>query len=309
MIPSFPKILQLGDRALSCLFDGPIEITEKIDGSQFSLGLLDGKLFARSKGQMVVEGDAWNIPKLFSNAAALLTRFQQHCKTIGLNDLLVSGEFLNQPKHNILTYGRVPAGNFAAFAVAERHLNAWTYFSPQRYVDFLKDIGVESVAVLYEGELKPSMDFFNDLLKKESALGGPSIEGFVIKNYSQSILLGGMHVPIACGKFVSEAFKEKHKREWDPGLSIVDQIIMQYAGSARWEKAVQHMREAGTLTDSPKDIGPLMKALNTDFHQEEKEEIKEILFKHFWKEISRGCSKGFPEWYKSRLLKSTVGDE
>lgn len=51
MINSYPSIYSLGHRYISELFSGPVVIQEKIDGSQFSFGNLNGKLFCRSKGQ------------------------------------------------------------------------------------------------------------------------------------------------------------------------------------------------------------------------------------------------------------------
>lgn len=306
MIPAFPKILQLGDKNLSTLFDGEqVEITEKLDGSQFSFGKIGGQLFARSKGQMVVDTEGWRLPKLFANIEPLLRDFDR----IGCNtDIVLSGEYLGDRKQNILTYENIPPRNFALFAFGQKTGSAWNYSSPFSYdaLYWQSLLGFGLVGALDVGTIKPDMDYFNRLLEQTSGLGGPKIEGFVIKNYSQSMMIGGMYVPIMAAKYVSEAFKEKHKREWDPGLGIVDQIVLQYAGEARWNKAIQKMREAGTLTDSVKDIGPLMGVLNKDFHEEEKEAIKDLLFKHFWKDIARRCSNGFPEWYKRKLVENSI---
>ena len=38
-IPRYPKVLALGHRTIKNIWDGPVEITEKIDGSQFYIGL------------------------------------------------------------------------------------------------------------------------------------------------------------------------------------------------------------------------------------------------------------------------------
>ena len=37
----FPKIFQIGDRYISRLFNGVVEVTEKVDGSQFSFLVTD----------------------------------------------------------------------------------------------------------------------------------------------------------------------------------------------------------------------------------------------------------------------------
>lgn len=51
-IPSFPKIFQVGNDYIPDLFKDQVEITEKIDGSQFNFGLTaDRRIVFRSKGQ------------------------------------------------------------------------------------------------------------------------------------------------------------------------------------------------------------------------------------------------------------------
>jgi hypothetical protein len=73
-------------------------------------------------------------------------------------------------------------------------------------------------------------------------------------------------------------------------------------------KAVQHLRDVGTLEQSPRDIGNLIKEIQEDTKKECEEEIKKILFDHFWKNISRGITAGAPEWYKEELLKLSFED-
>lgn len=41
---AFPKILHIGNKQISDLFDGVVEVTEKIDGSQLGLGKINGEL-------------------------------------------------------------------------------------------------------------------------------------------------------------------------------------------------------------------------------------------------------------------------
>jgi hypothetical protein len=49
----FPKIFALGTMYIRDIFEGAVEITEKIDGSQFVFGMIDGKLQLRSKGAVL----------------------------------------------------------------------------------------------------------------------------------------------------------------------------------------------------------------------------------------------------------------
>ena len=69
-------------------------------------------------------------------------------------------------------------------------------------------------------------------------------------------------------------------------------------------KAVQHLREDGSLLGEPKDIGPLIKEVIRDTMEEETDYIKETLFAWAKKDIARRVTSGLPEWYKQQLLES-----
>ena len=43
VLTSYPKVYQLGHKAVLDIFSGPVVIQEKIDGSQFSFGLVGGE--------------------------------------------------------------------------------------------------------------------------------------------------------------------------------------------------------------------------------------------------------------------------
>ena len=68
------------------------------------------------------------------------------------------------------------------------------------------------------------------------------------------------------------------------------------------------MRESGTLTDTPKDIGWLIKEIASDTHRECSEDIKEKLFKWAWPHLQRKVVAGAPEWYKEQLAKAAFGE-
>jgi hypothetical protein len=100
--------------------------------------------------------------------------------------------------------------------------------------------------------------------------------------------------------------KKIHKGDWKtrhPEQSdILDIITASLKTPARWDKAIQHLKERNELTDSPKDIGPLMKEISVDVLKECEEYIKDELFKWAWKKISGKISYGFPEYYKQKLV-------
>ena len=71
-------------------------------------------------------------------------------------------------------------------------------------------------------------------------------------------------------------------------------IIERYKTPARWEKAIQHLRDDGTLTNSPRDIGLLIKEVRKDIQEECQSEIKEILFRWAWKQVCSKFTGGLP---------------
>jgi hypothetical protein len=141
-------------------------------------------------------------------------------------------------------------------------------------------------------------------LERESILGGSKIEGVVLKNYAQ---FGG-DKKVLMGKYVSESFKEVHKKEWGENNpkqgDIVIRLITMFKTDARWSKSVQHLFERGELENSPRDIGKLLIEVKSDIKKECTEEIKDTLYSWAIDAILRGACDGLPEWYKGRLLES-----
>ena len=287
---SYPKIYAIGHRAINRLFVGPVIVEEKIDGSQFSFGVIDGELRIRSKGQqMVVDAPE----KMFNKAVETVKE---------LVPLLVNGwtyraEYLQKPKHNALAYDRVPAKHLAIFDVNTGH---GAYMDYDAKCIEAERLGLECVPRLHFGTIETAEEL-RALLTKSSMLGG-IIEGVVVKNYAQF----GEDGKVLLGKFVSEAFKEVHKKEWGEsnpaGKDIVDRIGDGLRMPARWHKSIQHKREDGTLEGDPRDIGDLIKRIQSDVKEECEAEVKDALFAWAWPHLQRKCIAGFPEWYKQKLL-------
>lgn len=84
---------------------------------------------------------------------------------------------------------------------------------------------------------------------------------------------------------------------------VIEFMVGIYRNEARWEKAVQHLRDAGKLQGAPQDIGPLIKEFQTDLMEECAAEIKEKLYEYALPKILRGASAGLPEFYKAKLAK------
>lgn len=64
-----------------------------------------------------------------------------------------------------------------------------------------------------------------------------------------------------------------------------------------------HRAVQDLLTNSPKDIGLLIKEVQADTMREEADNIKELLYRWAEPRISRAIIAGLPEHYKELLLK------
>lgn len=289
---SYPSIYALGHKAIKDLFADPVIVEEKVDGSQFSFGIIDGELRIKSKGSEIIPDAP---PKMFSRAVAgVIDR-----RGILRPDVTYRAEVLDKPKHNCLTYARVPKDHLIIFDI---NTGEEEYLMPVYKLEEATRIGYECTPLLSEVAYQ-SWDALKPLLDRESCLGGAKIEGFVVKNYSRF----GKDKKALMGKYVSEAFKEVHKKASYGKVQKADLIttlVEALRTEARWQKAVQHMREAGTLTNSPKDIGALIKEVQMDIHLEETEFIQEMAFKAVFADVIRGVIRGLPEWYKEKLAEA-----
>lgn len=266
MISAFPKIFAVGTKYVADIFDGPVEITEKLDGSQIGFGKVDGTLVVRSKGAII---NLDNPDSLFKVA----TEYIKSIEDILPNNTLFYGECFKQPKHNTLVYLHIPKNNVALFGV-----NILGEFQPHSVIShWAAVLGFDVVPIIAEGIVSSAN--IPLLLERESYLGGAKIEGVVIKNYKKNVLLtADVILPIMSAKYVSEAFKEVHGKRWEQEETNKGKfhiLCSQYKTEARWAKAVQHLKEAGVLDNSPKDIGMLLKEIKEDIETEEKENIKD----------------------------------
>ena len=169
-------------------------------------------------------------------------------------------------------------------------------------------LGLEVVPLLYRGRID-NPDVLRGLIDRTSILGGQKIEGCVLKSYHKF----GKDGKAMMAKFVTEAYREVQKGDWreqNPAQGdVVQRLIETYRTPARWNKAIQHLREAGKLKDSPEDIGPLLIEVREDVRAECLEEIASALFNWAWPQLSRGLTSGLAEHYKDELLKRSFEKE
>lgn len=301
---SYPNIYALGHRNLKELFLAPVIVEEKVDGSQFSFGVFvsenhEGGLEwrCRSKGAQL---NLIAPEKMFARAVEVV-------KGLPLKvGWTYRAEYLNRPKHNALAYDRTPEKNLIIFDVC-RAPGEW--LSYEEKAAEAKRLGLEVVPLVYEGMVS-DVTMFRALIDRVSILGGQKVEGVVVKSYVAPLGELRRNVPLI-GKFVSEAFKEVHTgRPAGPGRKdVIESLVAQYGTATRWAKAVQHLKEAGKLTSSPKDIGPLIAETWGDIEKEHKEDIKDFLYDWAAKQLRSGVANGLPMWYKELLLKEQFEQE
>ena len=307
---SYASIFALGHRAIADLLTVPVIVEEKVDGSQFSWGVFDaydadgnleGEVIrVRSKGAiMLVDAPE----KMFTEAVETVKRLAPQLQ----RNWTYRAEYLKKPKHNALCYDRIPVQHLIVFDINTDHE---AFLGAEAKRAEAERLGLEVVPLLFEGTLA-KIDEFRAFLDTTSCLGGQQIEGVVVKPAAYNLF--GRDKKVLMGKFVSEAFKEVHSREWKSenptGKDILTQLGDMYHSPARWQKAIQHLRERGEIEDSPRDIGKLFKEIPADIQKECEEEIKERLWKWAWPHVQRGAMHGFPEWYKDELLKKQFAVE
>lgn len=299
MIPSYPKIWNLGHPRVHTLFDKPVLVQEKIDGSQFSFMVKNGELLMKSKGAPVYRETT---DGLFKKTVETVAGLFDEGKLV--EGWIYRGEAMCKPKHNALAYERVPNGNIILFDIESSPDNRQMFDTLEENADYLglelvPDIGFLTV---------DSKEFIDEQMKRTSCLGGP-IEGLVFKSYDLFDIDGK---PLM-GKFVSQQYREIQGKSWkesNPSFKgdVIQGLAEELRTEARWLKAMYRFRDDGKLTGSVKDIGPLIGEISRDVLEESEEYVKETLWNYAKKVIGRKSSAGFAEWYKQRLAEQQFAD-
>lgn len=141
MIKAFPKIFTIGTDYIKDIFLEDVEISEKIDGSQLDFGKIDGILYFRSKGkQLFPEAPE----KMFIKGLDYIISIQDRLP----NNTIFFCEFLQKPKHNSLTYGRVPKNHLMLFAVSG--IDEKFY---DNHHDYAKELDIEPANIFFKGKI------------------------------------------------------------------------------------------------------------------------------------------------------------
>ena len=286
---SYPSIMGLHHKYVKDILTQPVVIQEKVDGSQFS--------FVREDPASVV---CHSRKTLLHPSQGTGGNFGLAVETVGtLGPLLREGwvyraEAITRPKHNVLKYDRIPRGGLILFDVVTADGN---YLEPEALAGEAKRLDLEVVPEYYFALWNAPKENLAQYLEKDSILGGCKIEGIVIKSW---VLKAPDGNPLMA-KLVRDDFKEAHKREFKVGPDIIQQIVEALLVERRWEKAVERLRDADALVNAPQDIGPLLREIHQDVLKEETEWMAKKLLEGAWKQIAKGITTGFPEWYKERI--------
>ena len=297
MLPSYGKVWGMGHAALGQLFLGPVTVEEKIDGSYFAFGVYQSNadetptLQFRSRAQQIIP-DAGG---MFQPGVEAVRELAEQL----VPGWVYCGEYLAKPKHNALAYGRIPARHVILFDV---RTGLETFLPYDAKAAEAARLGLDVVPRLHEGLV--DLDVFRGFLDQESILGTVKIEGVVCKNYARF----GPDGKVLMGKYVSEVFKETHRKNWkheNPGQKdVLTRLTLEHRTPARWRKAVERMRDEGRLLHAPQDIGPLLKEVQADIEVECAPQMKDDLWAWAWPTVRRGVVAGLPQWYKDLLLES-----
>lgn len=269
-------------------------IEEKVDGSQLSFNAR-GDFFNR--GRLLEYPCGW----VFDKAIAALSTLQNKLNP----DYMYHGECIVKPKHNVLWYGRVPKFFFVLFDVQDGECN---YLQRDKLEQVAQELGIECVQLLYQNvdaQVQPR-HVIPKLLESSSCMlgGNDKPEGIVVKH--PRFTKPGGKVSALKVKIVRKEFKEKHHKpqfkpetqELSPEESLM-RIMSWYSKEARWEKASQRLRDRGELSGDPiKDRGKIMEEARRDFMEEEKQNLKHLLWAEFGQRLVQSITEGMGEKLK-----------
>jgi hypothetical protein len=286
----FGKIRPPGTaREHSELVGKEVDVLEKIDGSQFSFWIEEGRVRSRSRGKMLDP----TCGNLFSKAWAYATTLEDRLSS----RLVYRAESVSRPKHNVIAYERAPETGMVLWGAEEKSTGNRVSYGELCAIG--EDLGIEVVPriarVLYTG---PSC--LDEYAEGPSMLGGFR-EGVVASH-------GTVYTKVVTDRFREVAKSPRKKRARTRG-EVAEAIGETLARIPRWEKAVQRLLETGDLTKSPRDIGPLLRSIHADIEEEEGAYIRERLYVAFRKTVLKRACRDFPTWYQRTRLVEILKEE
>lgn len=276
------KIYRLGaDRSHARLHEtvaGPVRVDEKIDGSQITFGVFDGRLLIRSKGRDMSNDEPTG---MFGAGLTAIRAVSDRLRP----GATYHGEYLQRPKHNVLAYERVPKNHVVLFDVVVDG----GFMHPSLLAEFCEEAGAfEPVQYRYMhlSEVTPAVF-------QTSQLGGVP-EGVVIKH-------NGVAAKLVSVQFHEVKEDRTTRTRPNPKADLAVTLANKYCPPARYLKAVQRLKEAGEWNGDLRDIGSLRREISQDIHLECAEEIKQYLYELVRKDVLKQSLGPLTEWYKQYL--------
>ena len=285
-------------------------LQEKLDGSQFRAQINeDGSYIFGAKNALF---DEWhpvdpNFVTAVNNMTPILDKFKD-------TDVYHPGkvytffmEYLEFPRHNTVSYARVPLNNLYLFDLAR---NGEFIADPEFVRNYANLMGLEPVKVYRALDNPPTEADIQEILKTEHPiLGGQKTEGIVVKCYAGQMQQRGHFYPVIF-KYVRKEFAELNAINWaerstvDRG-NILDRGFAPFKEGLEniYNKAIQHVKDNGNLTYSAKDIGLyLMDELKKDFQEEYLPVCMKEIEKFVKDDLFRMFKRGLPDYYKEEYL-------
>lgn len=294
--PEYCKIMALGKLGTEDIFEDEVVISEKCDGSSVRIMNDGGTIRVGShKKEISLEGSTPDA-KMFIPFTTWVKENETALLSFLPNQNVIFGEMCQS--HNVIKYANkypiviFDIGEVAEYGLEFRDAN----FQNIRQSYLSKELKVPIAPTLYRGKVT-NRDQLDKFLSAASFLDKTkNIEGIVIKNYSR-LNQWDRHL---FAKLVRQEFKERNKEVFKRGesKSVEEAIAEFYFTRARLIKMVQRLKEEGKYTGELKDIQYLVGMIPKDIEEEHKEDIKEFLYQHFWKQINRIISARIAPEYK-----------
>lgn len=272
-------------------------IEEKLDGSQLSFMLNDdGELNFYCRNRPAGKNNS-----VFSKSIDMLQLLKPKMKP----NIMYHGESIIKPRHNTVTYDRVPKYYWIMYDV---QLPDKTFLNRPLVEHFAKELGVEVVPVLFnnaeEQTTISAIEIAQDFISKieagelESYLGGIP-EGVVIKHpkfESDNSTFSATKLKVVTNKF-KEAHMAKKPKNLNTESDFCSWLGEQFNTQARFHKAYQHCRDRDQLTGKKeKDIYKIVQDLDQDFEDEWQELCKQYLWAEYKDKIQKSARKDFSDW-------------
>ena len=261
-----------------------ILVQEKVDGSNVSFYYQEGSLVFQSRNTVIDP----NSPGMFQPFIEWVTQLDKFGFLSWMEDgeLILYGEMMGNGKIKYESW--YP---FLGFDVYNRYTQA---FDPSPHLFFERTRLIPYIEPLYVGEPLPKDSLVSYL---NTHTFGEKSEGIVIKGYNVHGRYakgpdeyGEFVEPLMGGKIVHDDYAELKKGKTsirdasDPITKIMESVVTE----ARVAKARQRMYEKGNMSPQPHE---LIKLVATDVMEEEREYIKDQLFKANGKALSSALAQ------------------